>query len=42
MARKRSPYSRQELVPYDTVAKLDRGRKAFGIGPAVTLDHDAV
>src|SRR4029077_8828093 len=42
MPRKRSAYSRQEFVPHYAMAKLDRGGKAFGIGPAVTLDHNAI
>jgi hypothetical protein len=42
MPSKRSAYSRQEFVPHHAMAKLDRRSKAFGIGPAMTLDHNAV
>jgi hypothetical protein len=41
MSSKRSAYSRQEFVPHYAMAKLDRGSKAFGIGPAVAFDHNA-
>jgi hypothetical protein len=42
MPSQRRAYSRQQFVPHYAMAELDRRSKAFGIGPAVTLDHNAV